>query len=63
MVSCGGRRQVVVAYLEKVMSGPDAWNDDATLRHAVEIRDGQIQNPRVLSFQKRSAEYPHVVEK
>ncbi len=55
--------RVVVAYLEKVMSGPDAWEKDDTLRHAVEIRDGQIQNPRILSFQKRSDQFPHAILK
>ncbi len=54
--------RVVVAFLEKVMSGPETWGDDETLRRAVEIRDGVIQNPKVLSFQKRSAEYPHVIQ-
>jgi N5-(carboxyethyl)ornithine synthase len=55
--------RVVVAYLKKVMSGTKTWNDDETLRRAVEIRDGLIQNPRILSYQKRSAEYPHVLQK
>ncbi len=54
--------RVVVTYLEKVMSGPEAWDDDETLRRALEIRDGLIQNPKALSFQKRSAEYPHVIQ-
>ena len=28
---------------------------------AIEIRDGVVQNPRILSFQHREAEYPHRV--
>ena len=55
--------RVVVAYLEKVMSGPEVWEGDETLRRAVEVRDGRIQNPRILSFQKRSAKYPHIIRK
>ncbi len=54
--------RVVVAYLKKVMSGPEAWDKDETLRRALEIREGVIQNPKVLSFQKRSAEPPHVLQ-
>ncbi|MCD6498048.1 MAG: N(5)-(carboxyethyl)ornithine synthase [Deltaproteobacteria bacterium] len=51
--------RIVVAYLERVMSGPKVWDQDETLRRSLEIREGVIQNPKVLSFQKRSAEYPH----
>ena len=54
--------RVVVAYLERVMSGPEVWDEDETLRRALEIREGVIQNPKVLSFQKRSAKYPHVLQ-
>ena len=33
-----------------------------TIRRAIEIRDGVIQNPKILSFQSRAAEYPHLVD-
>jgi alanine dehydrogenase len=46
-------------YLRSVMAGPDAWGNDETISRAIEIRDGVIQNPKVLSFQGRDAEYPH----
>jgi hypothetical protein len=42
------------------MTGPRAWDANATVRRAIEIRDGVIQNPRILSFQHRSADYPHL---
>lgn len=29
-----------------------------TVRRAIEIRDGAIQNPSILAFQARSLEYP-----
>ena len=41
------------------MAGPAAWDADETIRRAIEIRDGEIQNPRILSFQDREPEYPH----
>jgi hypothetical protein len=41
------------------MSGPDEWERSETIRRAIEIRDGTIQNPRILSFQGRDREYPH----
>jgi alanine dehydrogenase len=49
----------LVPYLPTVMGGPDAWDADETIRKAIEIRDGVIQNPKILSFQHRSPEYPH----
>jgi hypothetical protein len=42
-----------------VLAGPDAWEADHTVRRAIEILDGTIRNPDILSFQQRSEEYPH----
>jgi alanine dehydrogenase len=51
--------EALLPYLRPVLAGPDAWARNETVRRAVEIRDGVIQNPRILSFQRRSPEYPH----
>jgi alanine dehydrogenase len=51
--------EALLPYLRTVLSGPDAWEADPTVRRAIEIRDGVIQNPRILSFQGRAADYPH----
>ena len=51
--------EALLDYLPVVMAGPDAWDADETIRRAIEIREGRIENPRILSFQGRSAEYPH----
>ncbi len=51
--------EAVLPYLRPVMSGPEGWNGDETVRRAIEIRDGVVQNPRILSFQHRKADYPH----
>jgi len=42
------------------MNGPSAWDQDRTIRVAIEIRAGVVQNPKILSFHRRSAEYPHL---
>ena len=42
-----------------VLAGRTGWDADETIRRAIEIRDGVIQNPDILSFQQRSADYPH----
>ncbi len=46
-------------YVEPVLAGALAWEADETLRRAIEIRDGVVQNPKILAFQGRDAEYPH----
>jgi hypothetical protein len=51
--------EALLEYLPVVMAGPDAWDRQETVRRAIEIRDGVIQNPRILSFQGRSPDYPH----
>ena len=49
----------LLPYLPIVMAGPDEWDKDVTIKRAIEIRDGVIQNPKILSFQNRSPGYPH----
>lgn len=51
--------EALLEYLPTVMAGPPAWDADETIRRAIEIRDGHVQNPRILSFQQRSPTYPH----
>ncbi len=51
--------QAVLPYLRTVLDGPGAWDRDDTIRRAIEIRGGVIQNPSILSFQRRSPHYPH----
>ena len=47
------------ARLSARFSGNDKVALDETIRKAIEIRDGVIQNPKILSFQHRAADYPH----
>jgi alanine dehydrogenase len=49
----------LLPFLPTIMGGPEAWEADPTVRRAIEIRDGVIQNPAILSFQGRSPEHPH----
>jgi alanine dehydrogenase len=51
--------EAVLGFLRPVMDGDDGWDANPTLRRAIEIREGVIQNPAILSFQGRSAQYPH----
>jgi alanine dehydrogenase len=49
----------LIPHLRAIMSGPDGWAQSDTIRRAIEIRDGLVENPRILSFQKRDPTYPH----
>jgi alanine dehydrogenase len=52
--------EALLPFLPTVMGGPDAWEATPTVRRAIEIRDGVIQNPAILSFQGRAPQYPHL---
>ncbi len=51
--------EALIPYLGPVLDGPPAWADNETIRKAIEVRDGVVQNPKILSFQHRSPDYPH----
>ena len=51
--------EALLPYLRPVLGGPKAWEANETLRRAIEINDGVIQNPHILSFQHRLPHYPH----
>jgi alanine dehydrogenase len=51
--------EALLPHVRTVLSGPPAWAADDTVRRAIEIRDGVIQNERILSFQHRAPDYPH----
>ncbi len=51
--------EALLPHLRQVLGGPQAWDADPTIRRALEIRGGIIQNPDILSFQHRSPQYPH----
>jgi alanine dehydrogenase len=53
--------EALLPFLPTVLGGPAAWDADQTLRRAIEIRDGVVQNRAILSFQHRAEAYPHDV--
>ena len=52
--------EALLPFLPVVMAGPEAWEATPTIRRAIEIRDGVVQNPTILSFQGRSPLHPHL---
>lgn len=54
----------LLPHIETVLSGEQSWNESATIRKAIEIKNGEILNKDILNYQNRSPEYPHdVIEK
>jgi alanine dehydrogenase len=51
--------EALLPHLPVVLGGPESWDAHESIRRAIEIRDGVIQNPAILSFQQRAAQYPH----
>lgn len=56
-----GISESLIPYLRTVMDGPTAWDQDHTISRAIEIRDGVVQNPKILSFQGRDLTHPHLL--
>lgn len=50
----------LIVYLPAVLAGRDSWQNNETIRQAINIDDGVIQNSSILSFQKREPDYPHM---
>ncbi len=55
--------EALLPYLPTVLAGPESWEADQTVRRAIEILDGTVRNPDVLSFQDRSPDYPHAINR
>lgn len=51
----------LIVHLPSVVAGPEAWQLNETIRQAINLDQGVIQKPNILSFQRREAEYPHKI--
>jgi N5-(carboxyethyl)ornithine synthase len=49
----------LIVYLPVIVAGRDSWQQNETIRQAVNVDGGVIQKPAILSFQKRQPCYPH----
>ncbi len=54
-----GISEALIPFLRPVMEGPVGWDAERTIRAAIEMREGVIVNPKILSFQGRSDAHPH----
>jgi alanine dehydrogenase len=53
--------EALLPFLPVVLAGPLAWDADETISRAIEVREGRVVNPAILSFQERALEHPHLV--
>ena len=49
----------LIVHLPAVLAGHESWQQNETIREAVNIDAGVIQKSTILSFQKRRPAYPH----
>jgi len=53
--------EALLPHLEALLAGPAVWDESPTIARAIEIRDGVVLNPGILSFQHRDDAYPHAI--
>lgn len=51
--------KAILPFLPVVLGGANMWDKNITISKSIEILEGVIQNPKILSFQNREKEYPH----
>jgi alanine dehydrogenase len=49
----------LIVYMQVVLAGRDSWQENETIRRAINIDEGVVQKLSVLSFQNRQLDYPH----
>ncbi len=51
--------KALLPYLGIVAGGEAGWDAEPTMKKAIEIKRGIIENPNIIRFQQRSADYPY----
>ncbi len=49
----------LIVHLPTVVGGIEGWQENETIRQAINIEAGEIKKPAILAFQTRQEEYPH----
>ncbi len=52
----------LIPYLSTMSRGPSSWEKEETISRAIQIQNGRIIDPRILSFQNREQDYPHIIK-
>lgn len=51
----------LLTHLPSVIRGRESWNENATIKNAINVDKGVIVKDHILRFQHRNSEYPHDV--
>ena len=51
----------LLVHLPSVISGRDSWNENKTIKNAINIDKGVIVKDSILRFQNRNSKYPHAI--
>lgn len=51
----------LIVHLPTIAAGRDSWYKNETIRQAINIDEGVILKPDILSFQNRKSSYPHMI--
>lgn len=51
----------LIVHLPSVIDGPDGWEENVTIKNAININRGEIIKSHILKFQNRQKPYPHLV--
>jgi len=51
----------LIVHLPTIVAGPGEWQENETIRRAINIEKGVIQKEEILAFQNRQSDYPHAV--
>ncbi len=51
----------LITHLPSVLNGREAWEENATIKNAINLDKGVIVKDSILKFQNRQATYPHAV--
>ena len=54
--------EALIPFLRAVLEGPSGWEASETVARAIEIQEGVVINPKILSFQNRATVFPHPVD-
>ena len=54
--------EAILPFLPIIIGGPKVWEQNEPISKAIEISKGVIQNSKILSFQNRNKQYPHLLQ-
>jgi alanine dehydrogenase len=52
----------LLVHLPDVIKGYESWQENETIRRAINLDKGIIQKPDILSFQNREESYPYAIK-